>query len=50
MRNWRVCSEGYRHGEVIDGPVKEGRAWARRGANPETCAALSRVEAVVSPP
>jgi len=30
--------------------AQEGRAWARLGAGPETRAALSRVEALVSPP
>jgi len=30
--------------------AQEGRAWARLGADPEIRAALSRVEALVSPP
>ncbi len=34
----------------IQATAQEGRAWARLGAGPETRAALSRVEALVSPP
>jgi hypothetical protein len=33
----------------IQATGQEGRAWARLGADPETRAALSRVEALVSP-
>ena len=34
----------------VQATAQEGRAWDRLGADPETRAALSRVEALVSPP